>query len=63
MNLFWIMFPVFLHKALAVFLSQAYLDRHPDTVMIDPLACLRKLIKRFDTYELIKETKICSESQ
>jgi len=57
------MFPVFLHKALTVFLSQAYLDRHPDTVMIDPLACLRKLIKRFDTYELIKETKICSESQ
>nr|XP_039259100.1 inositol-tetrakisphosphate 1-kinase-like isoform X1 [Styela clava] len=36
-----------------------YLENHPNTVVVDPLPSIRKLLDRHETYKLIKGTKLC----
>nr|CAB3257451.1 inositol-tetrakisphosphate 1-kinase-like [Phallusia mammillata] len=42
---------------------ESYLAKHPNTVVVDPLLSLEKLIKRYETYKLIQETNICSRDK
>lgn len=36
-----------------------YLENHPNTVVVDPLPSIRKLLDRHETYKLIRGTKLC----
>lgn len=38
---------------------ETYLRNHPNTIVVDPLHSIRKLLDRFETYKLIHSTKIC----